>query len=100
MDSGMTYPSAAHPAAKVEVRTGDDQPIHVSGRGLLSGEPAYLQWGGRRVEVTGWAGPWPVDEQWWARGKRYARMQVATADPPGAFLLVSRDTAWRIEASY
>ena len=100
MDSGMTSPSAAHPAAKVEVRTGDDQPIYVSGRGLLSGEPAYLQWGGRRVEVTGWAGPWPVDEQWWARGKRYARMQVATADPPGAFLLVSRDTAWRIEASY
>ncbi|MBF4552960.1 Y-family DNA polymerase [Corynebacterium suicordis] len=97
---GMTAPSAAHPAAKVEVRNAQDEPIYVSGRGLLSHEPAYLQWGARRVEITGWAGPWPVDEQWWARGKRYARMQVATADPPGAFLLVSRDTAWRIEASY
>lgn len=96
----MTAPSAAHPAAKVEVRGAQDQPIHVSGRGLLSGTPAYLKWGAKRIEISGWAGPWPVDEQWWAKGKRYARMQISTANPSGAFLLVSRDTAWRIEASY
>lgn len=95
----MRAPSAAHPVAKIEVCDADGVPVYVSGRGLLSGHPRFLRWGSRTMEITGWAGPWPVDERWWARGKRYARMQIST-DEPGAYLLVSKDTAWRIEATY
>ena len=98
-DSEMTPPSARHPAAKVTVLDAEKEPLYVTGRGVLSGVPAFLQWGGRVLNITGWAGPWPVDEQWWAEGKRYARMQVST-DEPGAFLLVCKGARWRIEATY
>lgn len=97
--SQMTAPSVRHPAAKVSVLDADGQQLYVTGRGLLSGEPTHLRWGARTLAITGWAGPWPVDEQWWAAGKRYARMQVST-DEPGAFLLVCKGTRWRIEATY
>lgn len=91
-------PSSTHPAAKVLVLDGENSPTYVTGRGLLSAEPATLQWGGKTFPITGWAGPWPVDEQWWAAGRRYARLQVATDD--GAYLLVSKGKRWRIEATY
>ncbi|WP_260431589.1 Y-family DNA polymerase [Corynebacterium bovis] len=92
-------PAATHPAAGVRLLDGDGRPLHVTGRGVLSAEPAVMEWGGRRHEITGWAGPWPVDEDWWRHGKRYARMQIATAEPAG-YLLVCRSTRWRIEATY
>ena len=97
--SEMSPPSTRHPAARVMVLDVEGEPLYVTGRGVLSGEPAFLRWGGRTLNVTGWAGPWPVDEQWWTEGKRYARMQVST-DEPGAFLLVCKGTRWRIEATY
>lgn len=97
--SQMTAPSIQHPAAKVVVLDAEGEQLYVTGRGLLSGEPTHLRWGGHTFAITGWAGPWPVDEQWWAAGKRYARMQVST-DEPGAFLLVCKGTRWRIEATY
>lgn len=96
---GVQNPSPAHPAAKMQVVDEHDEPVCVTGRGLLSGQPAYVVWGVRRLRVTGWAGPWPVDEGWWAQGKRYARLQVST-DEPGAYLLVCRGSEWRIEATY
>ena len=53
------------------------------------------------VQVTGWAGPWPVEERWWAPAEANSliRLQIALAD--GRALLVSlRDEQWTIEASY
>ena len=97
--SQMTAPSMRHPAAKVVVLDAEGEQLYVTGRGLLSGEPTHLRWGGHTFAIMGWAGPWPVDEQWWAAGKRYARMQVST-DEPSAFLLVCKGTRWRIEATY
>lgn len=89
----------AHPAARIRLLDAHGRDIHVTGRGVLSGIPDQLLRGNTSVNLTGWAGPWPVDEHWWAKGKRYARVQVST-DEPGAYLLVAKDAAWRIEATY
>lgn len=53
------------------------------------------------VEVCGWAGPWPVDERWWAPGeaRRQARFQVCLADGR-AMLLALDGGAWVVEAIY
>ena len=53
------------------------------------------------VEITGWAGPWPVDERWWApaESRRAARFQIAVADGR-AFLLALAGGHWAVEAVY
>src|SRR5690606_37858470 len=56
-----------------------EQPLRVSGRGLLSAPPARLSVaGGPWTAVLEWAGPWPLDERWWdpVRRRRRARLQV------------------------
>ncbi|WP_293818508.1 DNA polymerase Y family protein [uncultured Corynebacterium sp.] len=112
-------PSAAHPAARLALLDCHGDAVYVTGRGLMSSPPETLRWGARRLRITGWAGPWPVDEHWWAEGKRYARLQIAAreetrADSHGgprsrpregtvkdhAFLLVCKGKQWRIEATY
>ncbi|WP_026162066.1 DNA polymerase Y family protein [Corynebacterium ulceribovis] len=95
-------PSRAHPAAQTTVLDAGGNPVHVTGRALLSAEPATFNWGQHQWEITGWAGPWPVDERWWANNRRYARMQVAvdTATGPQAFILLCYRGKWRIEAAY
>lgn len=54
------------------------EPVRVSARLELSAPPVRLLADGRPLEVTGWAGPWPVDEQWWdsRRAQRAVRLQV------------------------
>ena len=49
----------------------------------------------------GWAGPWPVDERWWApaEGERGARFQLLLADGR-ALLLVLSPAGWTVEAVY
>ena len=53
------------------------------------------------VEIVGWAGPWPVDERWWApeEASRRARFQVALGDGR-ALLLCLTDGDWSVEAIY
>lgn len=109
------HPSAAHPAARLALLDCHDDAVYVTGRGLMSSPPETLHWGARRLRITGWAGPWPVDEHWWAKGKRYARLQIAAreethsephsghrkdAPKDHAFLLVCKGKQWRIEATY
>jgi protein ImuB len=77
-------------------------PVGVSARLELTGEPASLLIGNSPpVEITGWAGPWPVDERWWAptEARRRARFQIGVADGR-AFLLVLSGGHWAVEASY
>lgn len=98
----MNAPGPGHPASAVHLFDADGGPVWVTGRGLMSSAPVAMRWGGGVHRVTGWAGPWPVDEMWWSQGataRRYARLQVAT-DEPSAFLLVCRGRSWRIEATY
>ena len=73
----------------------------VSGRGMLNASPAVLSVGGGRwLEVTAWAGPWPVEDRWWdAGGRRKARLQVLLEDGT-AHLLTREGGRWRVEAAY
>jgi protein ImuB len=77
-------------------------PVGVSARLELTGDPAGLLIGNNPpVEITGWAGPWPVDERWWAPAeeRRRARFQVGVADGR-AFLLSLSGGHWAVEAVY
>lgn len=76
-------------------------PVGVSARLELTGSPAVLVIGEESAAISGWAGPWPVDERWWAPGesRRRARFQVAVEDGR-AFLLSLASGHWAIEAIY
>jgi protein ImuB len=77
-------------------------PVGVSARLELTGEPAALLIGtGRPAEITGWAGPWPMDERWWApaEARRRARFQIGVADGR-AFLIALTGGHWAVEAIY
>src|SRR5439155_595943 len=80
----------------------DGHVVGVTGGGLATGEPARIAIaGGAWVDVTAWAGPWPVDERWWdppARRRR-ARWQVVTADG-AAHMLAIAGGRWLVEATY
>lgn len=88
--------------APAAVRDAGGRPVTVSGRLELSAAPARLAIGDTPpVEVTRWAGPWPVDERWWAPAEahRGARFQVSLADGRALLLLLSCGV-WRVEAVY
>jgi protein ImuB len=104
--TGSGTPRPNHPAAAVRLLDDGGDPVWVTGRAMMSATPVTLRWGNRNHQITGWAGPWPVDERWWSQSespsqgpRRYSRLQVAT-DEPAAYLLVCRGKAWRIEATY
>jgi len=89
-------------AEAAEVLGADGAPVRVSGRGMLSGEPARVRTGaGRWSDVVAWAGPWPVEERWWdpAGHRRRARMQVLDAAGV-ARLLTLESGRWEVEAVY
>jgi protein ImuB len=76
--------------------------VGVSARLELTGEPATLLIdNGAPAAITGWAGPWPVEERWWApaEARRRARFQVGIADGR-AFLLGLATGHWSVEAIY
>ncbi|GAB3088338.1 DNA polymerase Y family protein [Micromonospora schwarzwaldensis] len=85
-----------------EVHDAAGQPVVVSARLVVSAAPARLTVGaGRPAEVSGWAGPWPVDERWWApaEARRRARFQVCLVDGT-ALLLAVEGGQWLVEAIY
>jgi protein ImuB len=78
------------------------QPVTVTARLVPSAAPARLAIGDTPpVAITGWAGPWPLDERWWApeEARRAARFQVSLADGRALLLAVSAGQ-WTVEASY
>ncbi|BAL86721.1 hypothetical protein AMIS_15010 [Actinoplanes missouriensis 431] len=85
------------------VRDADGHPVGVSARLELTGTPATLTVGksAERGLITGWAGPWPIDERWWApeEARRRARFQVTTEDGR-ALLLSLAQGHWCVEAIY
>jgi protein ImuB len=90
-------PGVVHPEPlPVDVVDAADRTVVVTGRGLLTAEPARVN----DEVVTGWAGPWPVDERWWdpAAHRRRARLQVVTE--AGAYLIAVEGGCWFIEAEY
>ncbi|MET0414739.1 MAG: DNA polymerase Y family protein [Actinoplanes sp.] len=84
------------------VLDGTGTPVGVGARLDLTGEPAALVVErAHPIGITGWAGPWPVDERWWApgEGRRRARFQVAL-DDGRALLLSLAGGHWLVEAIY
>jgi protein ImuB len=80
----------------------DGTPVGVSARLELTGDPAALVVErAQPIEIRGWAGPWPVDERWWAPGeaRRRARFQVVLVDGR-ALLLALAGGHWVVEAIY
>ena len=89
-------------ARRVELLDAAGRPVVVGGRGELSAAPVALVVDGRPPQVvTGWAGPWPLDERWWepAAHRRLARFQVVTADG-AAHLVLAEHRSWWIAATY
>ncbi|WP_431935557.1 DNA polymerase Y family protein [Micromonospora sp. RP3T] len=85
-----------------EVHDAAGEPVVVSARLTVSAAPARLTVGtGRPAEITGWVGPWPVDERWWApaEARRRARFQVCLVDGT-ALLLAVEGGQWLVEAIY
>jgi protein ImuB len=79
------------------------QPVAVTDRGVVTCAPARFRTPAGWQPVDAWAGPWPVDEQWWdvsatAQG-RAARFQVVGVDGSAWLLRCDGDTWWT-EASY
>ncbi|RJO72389.1 DNA polymerase Y family protein [Nocardia panacis] len=88
----------------VELTDAAGAAIGVTDRGLFDAVPARLRWGSKAWPLTGWAGPWPVDERWWsAESAPMARAQVQLAAEPAdarVLLLVFRAGTWHVEGIY
>jgi protein ImuB len=95
------------PPSPVQVLDDSGHPVVVTERGAVVRPPARLGIGNDApVEVTSWAGPWPVDERWWdpASSARVARLQLV--DVRGRAYLVAgamtreANPQWALEGVY
>lgn len=85
----------------IELFDATGEAVGVTGRCLLTASPKRVRIGREApVEVTTWAGPWPIAERWWrSDARRYARLQLGLAD--GRALLVRIESGvWWMEAGY
>lgn len=81
----------------------DGEPASLSAQEDAAEEPRQheeLDWDAQDLPITSWAGPWPIDEGWWAPAgaSRRAYLQVTTTQGPP--LLLMRSGRWWIEALY
>jgi protein ImuB len=79
------------------------RPVSVTARGAVTGEPSRFRTGAAPgwQQVLSWAGPWPVDEQWWSPegATRTARFQMVGVDGR-AWLMRCSGGQWWTEAAY
>lgn len=89
-----------HPEVRLE--SGDGSPIWLTDRGMFTAEPAELHWGSKSWRVAGWAGPWLLDERWWATGDSggAVRTQILLDTEERALLLLGYDHIWHVEGLY
>jgi protein ImuB len=86
---------------RAELLDAEDGPVRLAAPDLLTAPPHRLvvDGGGSRV-VQGWAGPWPVQQRWWAPSAvASSRVQVVGEDG-AAFLLVVREGRWWVTGIY
>ncbi|MBF6172573.1 DNA polymerase Y family protein [Nocardia blacklockiae] len=90
-----------HPGVTLE--TADGAPVWITDRGLFTADPARLRWSSKEWDVTGWSGPWLIDERWWA-GDRLAdcavRAQIMLDAEVRVLLLLGYDNSWHVEGLY
>lgn len=99
----------------LEVLDAEGMAVQVSGRGVVSASPAQIRLlvgseadGWRRGalrRVRSWAGPWPVDQQWWEpdQHRRLARFQMVVDDESAgqqAHLVIAERQKWFLLATY
>jgi protein ImuB len=96
--SPATVPPQPLPAA---LTAADGSPVLLPAPDLLSAPPRQLAVdGGPARRVLGWAGPWPVQQRWWAPGSAASsRLQVAVHDGE-ALLLLAREGRWWVIGEY
>jgi protein ImuB len=86
----------------ISVCTEDGAPLGVDARLVMTGPPTSVRIAREPpVEVVAWAGPWPVEEHWWApeEASNVVRLQLCLSD--GTALLVALDRiGWTVEAAY
>jgi len=90
------------PPVAVLVCTAGGASLQIDERLEPSGVPATVQVGREPpAAVTGWAGPWPVQERWWAPDEAVAlaRLQLGLADGRALLVAQAGDTWW-LEAVY
>lgn len=96
-------PAILHqPGVPAELLDVDHRVVRVTGRGLMGQTPVWLALENQApVAITGWSGPWLLDERWWQpdRHLRQARMQVSLIDGR-ALMMCCRQGRWTIEATY
>jgi protein ImuB len=85
----------------VDVYDTEGGPVGVTARLALTAQPALLDISGELERISGWAGPWPVDERWWApdEASRRVRFQVCLADGRALLLTLAGGT-WSIQGVY
>ncbi|GAB3499126.1 DNA polymerase Y family protein [Flexivirga lutea] len=86
-------------ASQVQVFTDTGTPVTVDGRGAVSGQPAWLRTAEGHLRIAQWAGPWPIQQRWWRKGKRLNRFQLIDNRSTAWLLLADGDT-WFTEARY
>jgi protein ImuB len=99
----------------LDVLDADGEVVLVSGRGMVSATPAAIRlllgseaegWRrGKLRTVRSWAGPWPVDQQWWEpeKHRRLARFQMVVDDDTvgeHAHLVIAEHQKWFLLATY
>ncbi len=73
----------------------------VSGRGLLSADPASVGFSSRARAGVAWhAGPWPIVERWWASPRRRAHLQVLLDDRRGGAAAWPSRSRWWLSGVY
>ena len=79
-------------------------PVVITERGSVPNPPASFALGAEApVAVTSWAGPWPVDEQWWRPDVAHHAVRCQLVDVRGRAFLVSctmPDARWQVDAVY
>ncbi|TWS23485.1 DNA polymerase Y family protein [Tsukamurella sputi] len=99
-------PAVLITGAAVTVTDAAGEAVRVTERGAFTGEPTHLAWGSRDWTLSWWAGPWLIDERWWADGtaEPRARAQVLLEPAPGRddgrALLLQYAGGWEVEGVY
>lgn len=73
-------------------------PVRLDAADRLATPPQTVAVDGREpATVTGWAGPWPLHQRWWAPGSGHSsRLQVLTDTDVAMLLLCKEDRWWAV----
>jgi len=90
------------PPAPVQVRDESGAPLRVSPRGRLSAQPHSFspEVAARPMRVRAWAGPWRLEQRWWAQGEAVHRLQLVDEAGCGWLLRLDASGSWSAEGRY